>query len=265
MASRAMAASARLERLEPYPGRFPLLSERWSGPTEQITALAASGDTKGLVESLLCVSAIPPKAPCILSEPDADGKVAVELPLTRREAERIRDASSGSPFLPALRDVTPIELPWKGDLRPTWSGAKRWGPEIKPEALSCGDKIELCSLLAREFDAGSIELVTRQEQVKLICPAFVVRRDLNGKLRLKDVSVVTEGRDSLYVRNVRHKLAESLERDFFYQLDADARRLLEETRPGTAYQLHLHDFGISGIGVTDQAVVLTLDFRLAVQ
>ncbi len=88
---------------------------------------------------------------------------------------------------------------------------------------------------------------------------------LNGKLRLKDVSVVTEGRDSLYVRNVRHKLAESLERDFFYQLDTDARRLLEETKPGTAYQLHLHDFGISGIGVTDQAVVLTLDFRLAVQ
>ena len=88
---------------------------------------------------------------------------------------------------------------------------------------------------------------------------------LNGKLRLKDVSVVTEGRDSLYVRNVRYRLAESLERDFFYQLDADARRLLEETKPGTTYQLHLHDFGISGIGVTDQAVVLTLDFRLAVQ
>ncbi len=86
-----------------------------------------------------------------------------------------------------------------------------------------------------------------------------------GKLKLKDVSIVTEGRDSMYVRNVRQKLGQSLEREFFYQLDTDARRLLEESRPGAPYTLHVSDFGISEIGVTDQAVVLTLDFRLAVK
>jgi hypothetical protein len=86
-----------------------------------------------------------------------------------------------------------------------------------------------------------------------------------GRLRLKDVSVVTEGKDSLYVRNVRQKLGESLEREFFYQLDADARRLLEETKPGTPYRLQVSDFGISEIGVTQEAVVLTLDFKLAVR
>jgi hypothetical protein len=86
-----------------------------------------------------------------------------------------------------------------------------------------------------------------------------------GRLRLKDVSIVTEGKDSLYVRNVRYKLSESLEREFFYQLDTDARRLLEETKPGTSYQLQLSEFGISQIGVTGEAVVLTLDFRLAVK
>ncbi len=87
----------------------------------------------------------------------------------------------------------------------------------------------------------------------------------SGKLLLKDVSIVTEGRDSMYIRGVRQKLGDSLEREFFYQLDADARRLLEETKPGSPYTLQLSDFGISQIGVTDQAVVLTLDFKLAVK
>lgn len=87
----------------------------------------------------------------------------------------------------------------------------------------------------------------------------------SGKLRLKDVSITTQGRDSLYVRSVRQKLGQSLEREFFYTLDADARRLLEETKPGTPYTLHVSEFGISQIGVTGEAVVLTLDFRLAVK
>jgi hypothetical protein len=86
-----------------------------------------------------------------------------------------------------------------------------------------------------------------------------------GQLKLKDVSIVTEGRDSLYVRGVRQRLGISLEREFFYQLDADARRLLEESKPGAPYSLRVSDFGISQIGVTNEAVVLTLDFRLAVK
>lgn len=86
-----------------------------------------------------------------------------------------------------------------------------------------------------------------------------------GKLKLKDVSIVTEGRDSMYVRNVRQRLGQSLEREFFYQLDTDARRLLEESKPGAPYSLHVSEFGISQIGVTNEAVVLTLDFRLAVK
>ena len=64
---------------------------------------------------------------------------------------------------------------------------------------------------------------------------------------------------------MRQKLGQSLEREFSYPVDADARRLLEETRPGTPYQLQVRDFGISQIGVTGEAVVLTLDFRLAVK
>lgn len=87
----------------------------------------------------------------------------------------------------------------------------------------------------------------------------------SGKLKLKDVSVITEGRDSMYVRTVRQRLGRSIEREFFYQLDADARRLLEEGKPGAPYSLHVRDFGISEIGVTDEAVVLTLDFKLAVK
>ncbi len=86
-----------------------------------------------------------------------------------------------------------------------------------------------------------------------------------GRLRLKDVSVVTNGKDSMYVRSVRQKLGQSLEREFFYQLDTDARRLLEEARPGAPYKLQVSDFGISQIGITDQALVLTLDFTLAVK
>lgn len=86
-----------------------------------------------------------------------------------------------------------------------------------------------------------------------------------GKLRLKDVSVVTEGKESLYIRNVRQRLSATLERDFSYALDADAKRLLEEPRAGASYRQEVRDFGISQIGVTGEAVVLTLDFRLAVK
>ncbi|MBM3795121.1 MAG: hypothetical protein FJW31_13865 [Acidobacteria bacterium] len=87
----------------------------------------------------------------------------------------------------------------------------------------------------------------------------------SGKLRLKNVSVVTEGKDSMYIRNVRQRLGQSLEREFTYPLDADAKRILEEPKPGSPFKQELRDFGISVIEVTSQAVVLPVDFRLSVK
>ncbi|MCC6538269.1 MAG: hypothetical protein IT162_12005 [Bryobacterales bacterium] len=87
----------------------------------------------------------------------------------------------------------------------------------------------------------------------------------SGKLRLKNVNVITEGKDSMYIRNVRLRLGQSLEREFTYPLDADAKRILEEPKPGAPFKQELRDFGIAAIEVTPQAVVLTLDFRLSVK
>ena len=87
----------------------------------------------------------------------------------------------------------------------------------------------------------------------------------DGVLRLKDVQVVGKGRDGFYIRRVCSALAESLRTQFKYRLLDDAKLILERKQDGTAYSQEVVRFHVPSVRVTSDAVVLTLDFALAVK
>jgi hypothetical protein len=87
----------------------------------------------------------------------------------------------------------------------------------------------------------------------------------DGVLRLKDVQVVGKGRDGFYIRRVCSALAGSLRTQFKYRLLDDARLILERKQDGTAYGQEVVRFNVPSVRVTADAVVLTLDFALAVK
>lgn len=87
----------------------------------------------------------------------------------------------------------------------------------------------------------------------------------DGKLAMKDVSVDSHGRDGIYIRRVRLALAATLEREFRYPLEAEARKILEEQRSDAWFRQELSGFQIPQVEVTNDAVVFSLDFRLKIK
>lgn len=86
----------------------------------------------------------------------------------------------------------------------------------------------------------------------------------DGVVMLREVHVDSNGRDSMYVRGVRKALAESLARDFKYRLADDAKRMVDEFKAGP-FAPQVLNFHIAGVAVTPAAVVLTVDFQMAVK
>jgi hypothetical protein len=83
-----------------------------------------------------------------------------------------------------------------------------------------------------------------------------------GAIRFKDV-VVESAKESFYVRRVRAALASTVRSQFVYKVADDAKRILEEKRGN--YTQELSGFQVSAIQATDDALVLTLEFTLAVK
>jgi len=86
----------------------------------------------------------------------------------------------------------------------------------------------------------------------------------DGYLLLKHIEVASS-RDSYYIRRVRRALAQSLAADFRYKVSDDAKRMLEQNQNGALYRQELVQFQVSQVRVTRQAVVLAVDFQLAVK
>jgi hypothetical protein len=92
----------------------------------------------------------------------------------------------------------------------------------------------------------------------------------NQSIGLKDVRV--EGRaqqgkprTGYYVRRVCAALGDSLREQFEYRVGDQARRMLEQTAPQAAYRQELLDFSVPRIQVMPDALIVTVDFRLAVK
>lgn len=87
----------------------------------------------------------------------------------------------------------------------------------------------------------------------------------NGLLLLKDVRVDSEGADGLYIRGVRAALANAIPARFSYNLYGEAKRIFEQQQPSDAFHKELVSFELRQIRVTDQEVVLLLDYVLRVR
>jgi hypothetical protein len=81
----------------------------------------------------------------------------------------------------------------------------------------------------------------------------------------KDVRVESINKDGVYIRLVRSKLAYSLQNEFSYKLLEDARQILEAKRDPLPIRQELRGFQVRAIRVTHEALVLDLDFQLAVR
>jgi hypothetical protein len=84
----------------------------------------------------------------------------------------------------------------------------------------------------------------------------------DGAIRFKDVLVESK-KDGFYIRRVRAALTATLHNQFAYKVAEDARKILEEKHGN--YSRELRGFQVSNVRVTGEALVLTLEFTLAVK
>jgi hypothetical protein len=86
-----------------------------------------------------------------------------------------------------------------------------------------------------------------------------------GAIGLQEVKVTSDGKSGYYIRKVCEAMQASLAKDFKYALEADAQRMLEApgTQPG--YQREVRKFTVPDIRVTNDALVLQVDFELTVK
>ena len=86
-----------------------------------------------------------------------------------------------------------------------------------------------------------------------------------GTLGLKDVKASPDGKAGFYASRVCSVLGPSLEREFRYPLAADAKRALEDPGAQPQYPRELRRFQVTSIQVTEEAVVLGVDFAISVK
>jgi hypothetical protein len=86
-----------------------------------------------------------------------------------------------------------------------------------------------------------------------------------GNVALTGVTAVSEGKTGFYIRRVCMALAASLGRDFHYPLAAEAQRALENPGVQPDYRRELRQFRVPEIRVSNDALVLVVDFELTVK
>ena len=75
----------------------------------------------------------------------------------------------------------------------------------------------------------------------------------------------SDGKTGFYIRRVCAALEASLARDFAYPLETTARDLLENAGAQPGYKREMRKFNVPEIRIAQDAVVLVLDFELAVK
>jgi hypothetical protein len=86
-----------------------------------------------------------------------------------------------------------------------------------------------------------------------------------GAIRLADVTASSDGKTGFYIRRVCAALQASLARDFAYPLETAARDTLENAGAQPGYKRELRNFNVLEIRIAPDAIVLVLDFELAVK
>ena len=87
----------------------------------------------------------------------------------------------------------------------------------------------------------------------------------DGNIGFGNVAAVSEDHTSYYVRRVCEALSSSLARDFHYPIGAAAKSALEGPGAQPGYPRELRNFRVTDIRVTNDALVLSVDFELTVK
>jgi hypothetical protein len=87
----------------------------------------------------------------------------------------------------------------------------------------------------------------------------------DGNIGLSNVTAASEDHTGYYVRRVCAALSSSLARDFRYPIGAAAKSALEDPGDQPNYPRALRNFRVTEIRVTDDALVLVVDFELTVK
>ena len=87
----------------------------------------------------------------------------------------------------------------------------------------------------------------------------------SGTIGLDQITASSDGRNGFYIRRVCAALSTSLSRNFRYPIAAEAQKALEDPGAHPTYRRELRNFGVSEIRVTDDALVLVVEFELTVK
>jgi hypothetical protein len=87
----------------------------------------------------------------------------------------------------------------------------------------------------------------------------------DGNIGLNDVKAEPDGHTGYYIRRVCDALTSSLLHSFRYPVAAAAKSLLEDPGAQKSYPRELGDFRVTDVQVTNDALVLTIDFALTVK
>jgi hypothetical protein len=132
-----------------------------------------------------------------------------------------------------------------------------------PKLSPAGERLQVA---ARFSGSSALDLFSRcvgmGDSFNLTITAVPVPR--NGVIAFQDAQVSTP-KDSYYIRRVRSAMMRSFDRDFRIDIRDQARRLLEQPASGAPYQQELKDLDLSAIRVTQDALVLVVDFKLIVK
>jgi hypothetical protein len=87
----------------------------------------------------------------------------------------------------------------------------------------------------------------------------------NGAVMLQDVKVTSDGKTGFYIRRVCSAMEASLTRDFRYGLEKQAQLMLENPVVQPSYKREVRKFNVNEIRVTNDALILQVDFELTVK
>ena len=86
-----------------------------------------------------------------------------------------------------------------------------------------------------------------------------------GALGLQQVKVTSDGKTGYYIRKVCEAMQASLAKDFKYPLEDQTQRMLEDPAAQPGYKREVRKLTVPDIRVTNDALVLTVDFELTVK
>jgi len=98
---------------------------------------------------------------------------------------------------------------------------------------------------------------------QVVITAMPVYKD--GNIGLKDVVVASDGHTGFYIRRVCTAMSASLARDFRYPVATAAKAALEDPGAQPGYPRELAAFRVTEIRITNDALILAVDFQLTVK